>query len=259
MRRNLLRERLDGPDVLVGVVLPFRAPDAVEFCGHLGFDWILIDGEHGGVGVETSYALVTAADAVGMASVVRVPANDPTVILGYAESGANAILAPHIMSAGAGAQLVQAVRYAPQGSRGAMSGSRAANYGLTQTSAEYFAAVDKQAIPIGMIEDKQALDDLDEIVRVPGLEHFFIGPGDLAMSLGLPGMAFDPRVQDEVARAVKVISSAGKTVGTLVNNAKSAERLVADGARMITVSLAGFLSPAIQEFLKSVRQLRVAS
>ena len=258
MRRNLLRERLDGSDVLVGIVLPFRAPDAVEFCRHLGFDWILIDGEHGGVGVETSYTLVTAADAVELASVVRVPANDPAVILGYAETGANAILAPHIQSAAAGAQLVQAVRYAPEGSRGAMSGSRAANYGLTQTSAEYFAAVDRQAIPIGMIEDKQALDDLEEIVRVRGLDHFFIGPGDLAMSLGLPGMAFDPRVQDEVSRAVKVISGAGKTVGTLVNNIKAAERSIADGARMLTISLGGLVSPAAQEFLKGVRQLHVA-
>jgi 2-keto-3-deoxy-L-rhamnonate aldolase RhmA len=258
VRRNLLRERLDNNDVLVGVVLPFRAPDAVEFCGHLGFDWILIDGEHGGVGVESTYALVTAADAVEMASVVRVPANDPAVILGYAETGANGILAPHILSAAAGVELVQAVRYAPVGLRGAMSGSRAANYGLTQTSAEYFAAVDRQAIPIGMIEDKQALEELDEIVSVRGLDHFFIGPGDLAMSLGMPGMAFDPRVQDEVSRVVRLISGAGKTVGTLVNNAKAAERFVADGARMLTVSLGGLMAPAAHEFLKSVRQLHVA-
>lgn len=258
MRRNLLRERLATGEALIGVIPPFRSPEAVEFCGLLGFDWILLDGEHGGVGVETCYSLITAADAVGLASVIRVPVNDPAIILAYAETGANGILAPHILSADAATRLVHAVRYWPDGNRGAMSGSRAANYGLSQTSPEYFGAVANQAIPIAMIEDRQALDHLTEITSVSGLDVFFIGPGDLAMSMGMPGQSQDPIVQAEVAKAIRFLSGAGKTVGTLVTSAPAAQGFIANGARLLTVSLGTFIVPSAREFLSAVRQAGTA-
>ena len=255
MRQNLLRERIKRGGVLVGVAPPFVSPEAVEFFGLLGFDWILLDGEHGPIGVETCYSLIRAADAVGLATVVRVPANEPWLILSYAESGADAILVPHVVGAAAAEQLVRALRYAPDGNRGSMSASRAANYGVTQRPAEYFAAVERHALPMAMIEDVEALENLDEIARVPGLDAFLIGPGDLAMSMGYPGGFDNPLVRDEVHRAASLLIAASKTVATVVADADSARRAIEAGVRLVTVSAGAVIARCTRETVEAIRQV----
>jgi 2-keto-3-deoxy-L-rhamnonate aldolase RhmA len=243
----------------VGVVSPFVGPDVVEFFGLLGFEWILLDGEHGPIGVETCYSVVRAADTVGLATVVRVPANEPWLILTYAESGADAILVPHVVDGAAAERLVRAARYAPAGARGAMSGSRAANYGLTQTAAEYFAAAERHALPIAMIEDVEALENLDEIAAVEGLDTFLIGPGDLAMSMGHPGGISDPTVRAEVHRAATTLARAGKTVATVVADADSAALAIGAGVRMICVSAGPLIARAGRELLTTIREVAPAT
>jgi 4-hydroxy-2-oxoheptanedioate aldolase len=253
LRTNLLRERINRGGVLIGVAPPFVSPDAVEFFGLLGFDWILLDGEHGPIGVESCYALIRAADAVGLATVVRVPANEPWLVLTYAESGADAILVPHIADAEAAEQLVQAIRYAPSGKRGSMSASRAANYGLTQTASDYFAASDCHALPMAMIEDVEALENLDKIAQVDGLETFLIGPGDLAMSMGYPGGFDNATVRAEVHQAATRLSQAGKTVATVVADAASATGAIDAGVRLIILSAGAIITRATREAIATIR------
>jgi 2-keto-3-deoxy-L-rhamnonate aldolase RhmA len=106
LRASLLHELINRGGVLIGVAPPFVSADVVEFFGLLGFDWILLDGEHGPVGVESCHSLIRAADAVGLATVVRIPANEPWLVLTYVESGADAILVPHIADAAAAEHLV---------------------------------------------------------------------------------------------------------------------------------------------------------
>jgi len=255
VRQNLLRDRISRGGVLIGVAPPFVTAEVVEFFGLLGLDWILLDGEHGPIGVETCYSLVRAADAVGLATVVRVPANEPWLILGYAESGADAILVPHITDASAAQQLLRATRYAPAGNRGSMSGSRAANYGLTQTSSDYFAAADRHALPMAMIEDVEAIENLDQIAAVPGLDTFLIGPGDLAMSMGFPGGFDNPAVRDEVHRTASILASAGKTVATVVADTDSAARAIEAGIRLITISAGALIARATREMVTTIRDL----
>jgi 2-keto-3-deoxy-L-rhamnonate aldolase RhmA len=253
LRTNLLRERINRGGVLIGVAPPFVSADVVEFFGLLGFDWILLDGEHGPIGVESCYSLVRAADAAGLATVVRIPANEPWLVLTYAESGADAILVPHITDAAAGEQLVQAIRYAPSGRRGSMSASRAANYGLTQTASDYFAASDHHALPMAMIEDMEALENLDQIAQVDGLDTFLIGPGDLAMSMGYPGGYDDPTVRAEVHHAATRLSQAGKTVATVVADTASAAAAIEAGCRLITLSAAAVITRSTREAISTIR------
>jgi 4-hydroxy-2-oxoheptanedioate aldolase len=258
VRHNLLRERISTGGVLVGVAPPFITPEVVEFFGLLDMDWILLDGEHGPIGVESCYSLVRAADAVNLATVVRVPANEPWLILTYAESGADAILVPHITDAAAAERLVRATRYAPAGNRGAMSGSRAANYGLTQTAADYFAATDIHALPMAMIEDVDAINNLAQIAAVPGLDTFLIGPGDLAMSMGYPGGFDNPIVRDEVDRAANTLAGAGKIVATVVADADSAARAIEAGVRLIAISAGPLIARATRDVLSTIRGLDAA-
>ncbi len=253
MRVNTLREKLSAGGPLFGVFLSFPSQRLVEFCGLVGFDFVLIDGEHEGIGVETCYQLATAADAVGMASIVRAPNNRPDVLLGFADSGVHGIIAPHIDSREAAETLVSALAFPPKGSRGAAASSRAANYGLTQTPSEYFADTGNHPIPLALLEDVAAFDAFDEIVSVPGLDHFCLGAGDLAASLGIPGQSSHPDVVSRVAPALRALVDSGKTVSVSAATGDDARKAADDGARLIVVSNASLLAGAARGFLAKAR------
>lgn len=259
MRRNRFAELLAGDEILLGAHLPFPSPDLVEFCGHLGFDWVWIDAEHGVIGPETSLALVRAADGAGLASLVRVPATTASVVLAYLESGADVILAPHVMSAETASELVASVRYWPGGNRGAGSGSRAANWGLTQSAAEYFAATDRHALPMAMLEDVSAFDNLDELCGVPGLDLFFLGAGDLAMSMGLPGQVNHPDVVKRLATAAASLRSAGKQFGAIALSQTSVESMVGMGCRMLAVPIGALIGSTVRDYVVKSREAIAAA
>ncbi|WP_033295488.1 HpcH/HpaI aldolase family protein [Amycolatopsis jejuensis] len=254
MRTNRLRALLAEDRPLFGAFMNFATPRQVEFVGHLGFDWVLLDAEHDGLTVDQAYQLVSAADAVGLGTVVRASANRPEVLLGFAETGANCIIAPHVTDRQAAEDLVAALAYPPVGRRGLGAGSRAANYGLTQTPAEYFAATDTHTMPAALLEDVSAYDDLDEILAVPGLEVCCLGAGDLSGSLGVPGQFDHPEVVRRVTDAAARISAAGKVISTSVGDGAAARASAAMGARLIAVSNTGLLGKAGREFLAQARE-----
>jgi 2-keto-3-deoxy-L-rhamnonate aldolase RhmA len=253
MRRNALRAVLDRGGVSVGTFLNFPDPGLVEFTGLCGFDWVLFDAEHEGFSVPECYGFVRAADAVGLATVIRVPKNSPDVLLGYAETGANALLAPHIASADAARQLVDSLAFPPLGSRGVSINSRAANYGLTQRPDEYLAAADQHTIPMALLEDDIELADLDALLEVPGLDAFAIGAGDLAASMGLPAQAGHPRVREKVEAMADRLRAAGKTLCYPASSPSDAQAALGLGARMLVTSNAGLLRAAMLDFLAAVR------
>lgn len=254
MRRpNLLRQRLAGPRPLIGAYLNFPSPELVEFLGYAGFDWVFLDAEHGGIGLEACYALVRAADAAGLASMVRVPSNDPATILVYAETGVHGLMAPHVASVADAESLVRSLRYWPHGARGAMTGSRAANYGLTQSGRDYLTSQDDHVMAIALLEDKRAFDDLDAIAGVYGVDAFFIGPGDLAMSMELPAETDHPEVKQTIERATEMLAGGGRAVGTIVGTPEAARAALGLGMRLIVVSVAGLLNGAITDFMKGAR------
>jgi 4-hydroxy-2-oxoheptanedioate aldolase len=177
------------------------------------------------------------------------------VVLGYLESGANIILAPHVMTAATAGELVKSVRYWPEGSRGSYSGSRAANWGLTQSPPDYFSASDRHALPMAMLEDVSAYDQLAEICAVPGLELFFLGAGDLAMSMGLPGQAGHPQVVERIGVAAETLRSHGRQFGAMAPTAASVQPLVAMGCRMLAVSSGALLASAARDYLAQSREI----
>lgn len=253
MRENRLRQRLHDGGVLVGTFLSFPDPALVEFTGLAGFDWVLLDGEHEGIGVETCYRLVRAADAVGLATVVRVPHRAAEVALGYAECGVDAVLCPHIDSAAAARDLVAALRYPPKGVRGFSATSRAANYGLTQQPLDYLEATDRHTLPIALLEDDAAMAELDAICQVDGLDVFTIGPGDLAASMGHPGRPGDPEVRQRIADMSATLAAHGKHLMLAAPTAEAAKAAVDSGARLVVTSNAGLLRDGMRAYIDAVR------
>ncbi|HBY93926.1 MAG: aldolase/citrate lyase family protein [Ardenticatenaceae bacterium] len=253
MRSNKLKQALKegGTVICVGPGVP--SPELVEFLGHLGFDCIFIDAEHGVIGVERAQEMVRAADAVGIGSLTRVPKNDPAVILGYLETGTGGILVPHVNTADEVRQIMQAVKYSPLGIRGAHSGTRAANYGVTQSGAEYFDQANRETMVAAMIEEVAALENLNEILQVPGLDLCLIGPGDLAMSMGYPGQPDHPEVQAQVDLAVHKICAAGVAAGTVAADGEGVRRLFERGFQLALVSALRLLVVGARQLLAQAR------
>lgn len=252
-RRNRFRERLAQPEPMIGAYLSFPNPELVEFLGHVGFDWVFFDGEHGGIGVETAYSLVRAADAAELPSMLRVPVNDPTQVLLYAETGVDAIMVPHVQDKSDAERFVQALRYWPHGHRGAMASSRAANFGLTQTAAEYFGDPQSQPLAVALLEDEVGCQNASVVAGTPGIDIYFLGPGDLAMSIGLPAQTDHPRVQELLWNACTQLVDQGSTVGTLVGNAEAARKAFEAGMKMVVVSSGLLLSTQARSFLAEAR------
>lgn len=249
MRVNRLKEMLEeSTRPLFGIFMNFATARQVEFAGHAGFDWVLLDAEHDGLTVDQAYQLVIAADAVGLGSVVRVPANRPELLLAYAETGANSIIAPHVDSARSAEALVSSLSYPPRGTRGLGSGARAANYGLTQTPAEYFTQ-GAHALPAALLEDVSAYDDLDQLLAVDGLDIFCLGSGDLSGSLGVPGQYDHPEVIERVEKAASAILAAGKIISSSVGDGTAARRAAQAGHRLIACSNSGLFGRAAKEYL----------
>jgi 4-hydroxy-2-oxoheptanedioate aldolase len=250
MRENSLKHKIVAGQAVVGTIPAYPCSELVEACGLLGFDFIFIDGEHDGTDPIQCRELVRAADAVGLHSVVRVPRNEPQTILGYLETGALTITAPHVNTAEDVLAGIHAVRYPPEGVRGAGSATRAANYGITQSGAEHFQFANTQTMFVPILEEARAFDHLDEIVQVPGLEAILIGPGDLALSMGYPGRADHPAVQELVQKGFTTAREAGIAVGTAVRDAASARALIERGYQMIVTSSSVIFADAIRTFLR---------
>jgi 4-hydroxy-2-oxoheptanedioate aldolase len=253
MRQNLLRERLGRGRCAIGIYPGVVSAELVEFCGLLGFDWVFIDGEHGGVDVPTCSTLIRAADRVGIGSLVRVPSADPSVILGYLETGALAITVPHITNSDQARAAVAAGRYPPSGTRGAGSTTPAANYGLTQTAAEYFAQANEQVWILPQIEDAEAVKNIREILTVPGVEGIVVGPGDLAASMGLPGQPGHPEVMAAVHNVIAEARSARKHVGTVAGSPAAINALIAKGADFMMCSALALLADAGRRLLHEIK------
>ncbi|MGD9998464.1 MAG: HpcH/HpaI aldolase/citrate lyase family protein [Acidimicrobiia bacterium] len=238
-----------------GVLFPWVAPDLVELFGHAGFDWLFIDAEHGCIGRESCEILVRACNVVGMTPIVRVPEAREPVILSYLEAGALGLIVPHINTADDAREAVAATQYGPAGHRGACSTSRIANYGVTQTPNEYFAAANNEITVIALIEEKEGLDNLDQILAVEGLFGVSIGPGDLAMSMGLPGQIDHPDVQRAVQDAQRRVVASGKVLSTCIADAsgKSTQKFADVGSLMIGVRAATMLGTMGRQFLEDAK------
>ncbi len=252
MKTNPVREKLTAGKPVYGFYTGFACPDLLEFCGHLNFEWCWLDAEHAPLSPDTAVHLVRACETVGVVPMVRVAANNPQHILGYLEIGMMGIMVPHVNTAEDARRAVEAMRYAPRGRRGAGSSTRAAHYGLTQTAPEYFAQANREVLLIALIEEKTGFDNLSEILTVDGVDAIALGPGDLAMSLGLPGQGGHPDVQAMVRRAEERVVASGKTLDALVADASEARQAVARGARLISVGISTMLRAAGRAFFEGL-------
>ena len=213
MRENALKQRLHAGKAAFGVMCTFPSPPMVEMLGHLGFDWILLDNEHGSITVDTAEGCIVAAELCGMAPIVRPVGNKPEIIAPFLDRGAWGVQVPHVNTADEARAAVDAAKYGPEGHRGIFSGGRPANYGFKGNTGDYAKEANRQTLVCLMLEEVTAIDNLPELVTVPGVDVYFIGSGDLSQSMGYTGQQTHPDVQQMMERGVKTITGAGRIAG----------------------------------------------
>ena len=208
MRKNF-KARIHDGEHLAGCFVMAPSPTMVEMCGFAGFDFVILDQEHGTSGTENLENQIRAAEASGTAAIVRVPWGERWLIQRALDAGAEGILVPHCMSAADAADIVRYCHYPPQGVRGLATTARAGKHGNVTTD-EHLANSLERTVVIVQIEDREALPEAGAIARTEGIDSVFIGPADLSASLGRPGQ---PGHEDVAGAIEKVISDVAESGG----------------------------------------------
>lgn len=225
--RSGFRKRFGSKEHLIGTFVKTPDPHPIEILGDIGFDFVVIDEEHAPWDrVAIDHALL-AARASGTAGIVRISEPTAARVLSVLDDGAAGILVPHVSSAAKAREIAAACRYRG-GKRGFANTNRAGRYGGTGMW-EHIDASDASVTFIAMIEDPEALDEIDEIFAVDGLDGVFIGRGDLTVAYGVENGAA-PEVEQACERILAAAMKAGKPVAVLASGADEARRFQAMGA-----------------------------
>ena len=248
-----MKAKLQTGEPVIGFQIMGNWAEIVEIVGLLGSDFVFLDGEHGALGLPEIAGLVRAAECVGITPIARVPSNAPDVILRYLDIGVQGIVVPNVNSREEAERAVKAVKYYPLGERGCGYG-HAMDYLLTQSFSQYVKEANRETMVITQCESKEGLDNLEEIVNVPGIDIIFIGPADLSQSLGVPGQLDHPLVEEAVARAKNIVLASDKYLGMVAFDGDYARSAIADGARFINMSAHALMASAIKEYLSKARE-----
>ena len=230
---NRFKTRLLAGDTLIGCWLNLADGYAAEIMGTAGFDWLVIDGEHGPNDLVTIREQMTALAASPSEPVVRVPMDEPWLFKQLLDIGVRTFLVPNVESAEQAEAIVAACRYPPAGIRGAGAAlGRASRFGEI---ADYMAGADGQICILVQIESRKGLDALEDIAAVEGVDGLFIGPWDLSTDMGFVGNPAAPEMRETIRTGLSRIKATGKAPGILAIDDATIERYLEEGARFIGV------------------------
>lgn len=237
---------------LVGTFLQAASAASAELLAGAGLDFLCVEAEHSGLGRESVQSLVATASLGGTAALVRVAANAPVEIAAALDAGAAGVIVPRVDSAAEAAEAVAAARYPPLGSRGLGPG-RATRYGAT--IGDYFARANAALLVGVQIESERAVAEAGAIASCPGVDFVFVGPGDLAVSLGA-GFGGE-RVREAVAAVLADARAAGRPAGIWAPDAAGARDWLRAGFQMVIVgSDLGLLAGAVAGALAELAEVR---
>lgn len=252
MMKNRMKEKLLSGQPAFGVSVMFPSPQVVEMVGRLGFDWVLLDCEHGSISPESVELMVMAAELTGLTPIARPWTNSPEAILRLMDRGVMGVQVPHVNTAADARRAVESVKYHPLGKRGLAAGTRPARYGFGVSATDYVGEVNRETLVCVQLEEAEALRNLGDILQVEGVDVFFVGPSDLAQSLGHPGRSDVPEVREAMEQAFAAIVAAGKVPGS-TGDLEAIRGYQRRGVRYLYTHLTRLLASASGEFLAAVR------
>src|SRR5918911_1040480 len=244
MRHNRAKAKLAAGQPISVIAPTYTSAGLVELLGHLGFDAMFVDCEHGPAGWDDVEDMVRAAELAGSTTIVRVQSNDPSTITRALDRGSGGVQVPHVNTRAEAEAAVRAAKYSPIGHRG-FAGGRSS---FGEKPGEDTRRANDQTMLVVMLEEVEALENLDEILEVDHIDAYFIAPGDLSQSMGLPGQLDHPDVQSAIDDAVRRTRAAGRAPGVLTTP-DTVARYLDLGALFLYVSLAHVLQPGVADFL----------
>ncbi|MCB8978608.1 MAG: host specificity protein [Ardenticatenaceae bacterium] len=255
MRTNKTKTKLQQGLPVYGVLSSSPDPTLAELVGLTGFDFYMLDAEHGPLTPADAVNVARACDAVDITPLARVGQVDMKLVLQYLDAGIMGIMMPGLRTAVQIQQFVQGCKYPPDGNRGFGPG-RAADYMLGTPSEQvaYVAAANEQILILPQFEEIALLETLPELTAVPGIDGFVIGPRDLALSMGYADGANHDDVQQVIDNAIRIIQAAGHWVGITAGNQATAQRQIARGAQIILTTVPGLIQAGAAQMLPPGRQ-----
>jgi len=250
-----LRDRLlTGNEALFGAFLNLPSAALTEMLGVAGFDFAILDTEHGAFNLERTEGCLRAAAAVGMPCMVRVGELNPHVVQLVLDMGADGIQVPGVEASEEATTAVTLCHFPPAGTRGYGSTTRAARYGTVQRS-RVIGEAEQRTIVCVQIESREGVANLSEIVSTPGVDVVFIGTSDLSLSYGVAGPSH-PDIVALVETMVPAITRAGKVAGIFLTDWSQAQRLMDLGVRYFSVSAALLVRDAFCQEVKKFSTLK---
>ena len=230
---NRLKAALAAGERQMGLWIAMTHPTSAEIAAGAGFDWCLIDGEHAANDVPLILEQLRAMAGGRATAVVRLPFGDPVMVKRVLDLGVQSLVIPMIDTAEEARAMVRATRYPPDGVRGVGAAmARAANFG---DITDIVTTANAQICLFVQAESRRAIENLDEIASVDGVDGVFIGPADLSADMGFPGQPGAPEVVAVIEDAIRRIEGAGKAAGIIDFSNEKAAHWVKTGARFVAV------------------------
>lgn len=235
IRENTILKKLNNNELVIGTFVKYNDASAIEILGLCGFDFFVIDAEHVLYDPNSITGLLQASDISGIVPIVRVRENRAVEILQALDAGALGTLVPQVNTVESAKSAADSSKYPPTGKRGYAPTHRAAGYGLMNVD-EYVQKANRNILLGCYCETLECVNVLDEILEVEGIDLMFIGPNDLAASMGFIGQPNHPEVLLIIDEVISKVVKSGKTAGTIASNVEEAMEWISKGCRFITIS-----------------------
>ncbi|KAB2920006.1 MAG: 2-dehydro-3-deoxyglucarate aldolase [Hyphomicrobiaceae bacterium] len=249
MKPNRMKEKIARGEPALGCSVMFPSPQIVEMLGYAGFDWVLIDCEHGSIGPADIELMAMACDAAGITPIARPKTNAASDIQAVMDRGVMGVQVPHINSAEDARRAVAAVKFGPGAGRGLAAGTRPDSWGLGPRMPDFTQQANRQSLVCVQLEHAEALRNIDQILTVEDIDVFFIGPSDLSQSMGHPGNPKAPPVARAINEALAKIAAAGRTPG-MPAAAENLSDVIGKGCRYIYTHLPRLIGAGAAAFFK---------
>jgi 2-keto-3-deoxy-L-rhamnonate aldolase RhmA len=252
MKRNLMKEKLRAGQPVYGVSVMIPSPQIVEMVAAAGFDWVLLDCEHGTLTLESVELMAMAAEASGITAIARPVSRSAEHILQVLDRGVMGVQVPHVNTAADAREVLAAVKFHPEGRRSLAAGTRAAVYDAHGTLSEYVKAANEATLIAIQLEDREAIENIDELLKVDGIDVFFIGPSDLSQSMGFPGNPKAPVVAEAIDSSFRKMLAARRTPGTPATG-EALSGVLDKGVRYIYTHLPRLLAASAKSYLANAK------
>jgi len=246
--QNTMKDKIRRGEVALGVSLMFPSPQLVEMLAYTGFDWVLVDCEHGSIGPADIEVMSMAADAAGITAIARPRSNAAADIQSVLDRGAMGVQIPHINTRADAERAVAAVKFGPGAARGLAAGTRPDRWGLGKRMPDFAAQANAQSLVCVQIEHQEAVANIEQILAVDDIDVFFIGPSDLSQSMGYPGNPHAPPVAAAIKQTLAAIRAAGRAAG-MPATTETLDTVIGSGCRYVYNHLPRILGAGAREFI----------